>query len=84
MKHLSNGKVAFPIRGDEPPPCPEGYIRDQKDKWQCYPDLPCIFRKVVDVETCCSTRLGFHCQELDREINWSDCIGCIKRKESND
>jgi len=83
MRVLKNGKIAFPIKGRNPPPCPDGYYPDPKNKWQCIPNVPCVFRQLAPVESCCSSHEGLYCMELEQIITLADCKDCDLRKGSH-
>lgn len=80
MKKLPNGDLIFPIRGEPPKVCPEGYIKDPTDPWVCKPDVPCTHRVEVEVESCCTSSTSLQCNYFGSEINLSQCQKCEFRR----
>ncbi len=73
-RRLPDGSYLFRKKGWEPPPCPEGYVRDKADAWHFLPLMPtCDFR--------ISTPRIKICGAID-VINVCNCDGCPLRQQT--
>lgn len=74
---LPSGSLFVPRRGNIPPPCPEGYLRDGGDPWIFHIDLsPCKYRVDKPDKTCNCARVILWCDSSNRKITQLDCKGC--------
>jgi hypothetical protein len=74
------GRLVYPIKGN-PPPCPEGYVRDPGNLWQFIPDVPCKHREERTIsEDCCVPYIQLYCLHFDKPIVLKDCKYCDARE----
>jgi hypothetical protein len=80
---LADGVIAYPKRGWEPPPVPDGYKRKgtnlrAADAWIFIPVMePCIYRKQEITYTACgAAKTTYHCRAHDRTVTQANCQTC--------
>lgn len=78
-RKLANGVLAYPVAGDPPKSCPEGYMKDPTDPFICLPDCPCRHREDKIIEGCCIQIRGLYCNHFEEEININRCMECKER-----
>lgn len=82
-KFLADGTIKYIKRGWEPPPCPNGFIRNPNDAWHFLPEWPvCDFRiKTSFMKKCGALHLLIVCNCPDaptrqQEVGVDTCKGC--------
>lgn len=80
-RKMPNGSLAYPVGGNPPKSCPDGYIKDPGDPFVCLPDVPCRFREDKLVEGCCTAVHGLYCNYFEEEIHINRCKECEVREE---
>lgn len=75
---LPNGDLFVPRRGNVPPPCPDGYVRDGGDSWIFHWDhKPCQHRRDVPDPSCnCKTKIVLWCDYVNQQIKLGQCKEC--------
>lgn len=85
-RFMSDGVIAYPKRGFEPPPVPPGYRRKSEDlkssdAWILIPTLPACPQRTHEVEygTCGACKITYYCQrdKGDRIHDLSTCNKCL-------
>lgn len=79
----ADGTIAYPKRGWEPPPVPDGYRRKSNhlaspDAWIMVPVLPTCKHRTQQIEhtPCNAARMTYHCTVKGEPTNAVRCQRC--------
>lgn len=76
-RQLPTGDLFVPRRGNTPPACPDGYIRDAGDQWIFHIDLkPCLHRQERPDLTCQCKKIYLWCEKTGNKIKQLNCKEC--------